>query len=318
MEYGHLGHDRKELRGFLRARREHLRPEDVGILPRSGRRARGVTREEVAELADVSIGWYAQFELGRPINVSLKTLYSIARALRLDHDEARFLYQLAGAGVPPQDDKILDDIPREVLYVVESFIGPAFIFSRRFDVLFQNEAARLLLNHEAEETNSPYNAVLRLLTDPSRRHLYANWEYLASRMTSGLHHNYARALGDPWFEDLIARLHAESPEFTYLWNEYRVAPTSRTRVRLNLDSFGSGEFTWVFLPVPEASGLQLVFTTPADETSSRNLNAYLEAIKDRRADPTSSARARRAASNIWAGSAIEKSNGDCHYSRCLD
>jgi len=284
VEYERLGHDRKELRGFLRARRKHLRPKDLGILPRSGRRASGVTRDEVAELADVSIGWYAQFELGRPINISARTLCGIARALRLDRYETQYLFQLAGVSMPPQDDKKLDHIPSEVRYLIESYTaGPAQICSRRFDLLLQNEAARLLLNHQADETNYQYNAVFRTFTDPSRRRLYANWEDIARMLTAGLRHNYARALGDPWFEDLIARLRAESPEFTRLWNEYHVAPASRTRVRLNLGSFGSGEFTWLFLPGPETSGLQLIFSSPADESSAKNLHAYLEAMKKRKA-----------------------------------
>ena len=280
MQYERVESDRKELRAFLRARRQHLHPEDLGFLPRSRRRASGVTRDEVAEVADVSIGWYAQFELGRPINISAKSLSGIARALRLDRYETQYLYLLSGVAAPSQNDEKLNEVPREAIYVVQSFTsGPAHVWSRRYDLLVQNEAGRLLLNHQADDTKHRYNAVFRMFTDPSRRRLYTNWQDVAGTMTAGLRHNYARAIGDPWFEDLIERLHAASPQFTQMWNEYHVAPLSRPRVRVNLGAFGNGEFTWLFLPIPETNGLQITVWCPDDESSARNLLAYLEAVK---------------------------------------
>ncbi len=46
--------DRTSLGAFLRARREVLQPEDVGLRRGPRRRARGLRREEVAELCDMS------------------------------------------------------------------------------------------------------------------------------------------------------------------------------------------------------------------------------------------------------------------------
>jgi hypothetical protein len=74
---------RSELRRFLKARRDALRPEDVGLLGGGRRRTKGLRREEVAEHADVSVAWYTLFEMGRDIRVSLKTVTAVARALRL-------------------------------------------------------------------------------------------------------------------------------------------------------------------------------------------------------------------------------------------
>ena len=45
-----------ELGRFLRARREGVRPQDVGLLPGTGsRRTPGLRREEIATLAGMSI-----------------------------------------------------------------------------------------------------------------------------------------------------------------------------------------------------------------------------------------------------------------------
>jgi hypothetical protein len=51
------------LKAFLRARRQRLRPEDLG-LPSRHTRGTGLRREDVAELLEVSPLWYALFESG--------------------------------------------------------------------------------------------------------------------------------------------------------------------------------------------------------------------------------------------------------------
>ncbi len=61
---------RKQLGAFLRARRESLDPQRLG-LPRVGRRRTpGLRREEVAMLADVGVTWYTWLEQGREVNPS--------------------------------------------------------------------------------------------------------------------------------------------------------------------------------------------------------------------------------------------------------
>ena len=63
----------EELRRFLRSRRARLSPSEVGLPAVRGRRAHGLRREDVAELAEISVGWYGQFEVGRAAHVSPRT-----------------------------------------------------------------------------------------------------------------------------------------------------------------------------------------------------------------------------------------------------
>ncbi|MCZ9343758.1 helix-turn-helix domain-containing protein, partial [Streptomyces sp. TRM76130] len=69
---------------FLRARRQRVRPEDVGIHPRGLRRVPGLRREEVAMLAGISSDYYLRLEQGRDRNPSVQVLEALARVLRLD------------------------------------------------------------------------------------------------------------------------------------------------------------------------------------------------------------------------------------------
>src|ERR1700746_1997390 len=86
---------RTELAAFLRARRERMRPEDVGLPPGPRRRTAGLRREELAQLAGVGVTWYTWLEQGRPINASVQALDAIGSTLRLDPVERAHLFRLA-------------------------------------------------------------------------------------------------------------------------------------------------------------------------------------------------------------------------------
>src|SRR3954471_20846709 len=94
---------RAELSEFLRTRRARLKPEDVG-LPDFGRHRRvpGLRREELAQLAGVSVAYYTRLEQGNGRNVSAEVLDAIARALRLDDSERAHLTHLARPAQPRQ------------------------------------------------------------------------------------------------------------------------------------------------------------------------------------------------------------------------
>ncbi|MYR57738.1 helix-turn-helix domain-containing protein, partial [Streptomyces sp. SID625] len=62
---------RPELGTFLRSRRARLRPEDIGLVTYGGRRrVPGLRREELAQLAGVSVGYYTRLEQGQSPNAS--------------------------------------------------------------------------------------------------------------------------------------------------------------------------------------------------------------------------------------------------------
>jgi hypothetical protein len=51
---------------FLRARRDQVRPEDVGLVPGGQRRAPGLRREELAMLAGISAEYYLRLDGDAP------------------------------------------------------------------------------------------------------------------------------------------------------------------------------------------------------------------------------------------------------------
>ncbi|MGW3762817.1 helix-turn-helix domain-containing protein [Streptomyces sp. NPDC005131] len=75
-----------KLGDYLRARREQVRPGDVGLPVGDRRRVPGLRREEVALLAGISAEYYLRLEQGRDRHPSDQVLDSIADALRLETD----------------------------------------------------------------------------------------------------------------------------------------------------------------------------------------------------------------------------------------
>ena len=84
-----------KLGDYLRARRERLQPEDVGLPGGDRRRVPGLRREEVALLAGISAEYYLRLEQGRDRHPSDQVVDSIAKALRLEADAETYLHELA-------------------------------------------------------------------------------------------------------------------------------------------------------------------------------------------------------------------------------
>src|SRR6201996_9281753 len=80
---------------YLRARRQQVRPEDVGLIPGARRRVPGLRREELAMLAGISAEYYLRLEVGRDKNSSPQVVDALARAPRLDMKATTHLHQLA-------------------------------------------------------------------------------------------------------------------------------------------------------------------------------------------------------------------------------
>src|SRR5579862_1288105 len=80
---------------YLRARRELVLPEDVGLVSLGRRRVRGLRREELATLAGISADYYLRLEQGRDHRPSAQVIDALARALQLDEDATAHLHSLA-------------------------------------------------------------------------------------------------------------------------------------------------------------------------------------------------------------------------------
>ena len=102
--------DETSLGATIHAWRDRLTPADVGLPAGRARRAVGLRREELSELAGISVDYIVRLEQGRAATPSAQIVSALARALRLTRDERDHLYRLAGLQ-PPRDTAITDHIP---------------------------------------------------------------------------------------------------------------------------------------------------------------------------------------------------------------
>ncbi|MFJ6658848.1 helix-turn-helix domain-containing protein [Streptomyces sp. NPDC091377] len=145
-----MGHDGiasggNALGDFLRARRAALDPGALGF-PDDGRlrRVPGLRREELAQLAHISVDYVVRLEQGRTRRVSRPVLDALAGALRLADDERAHLFTPADtapspAPRPPGPTEVAPHL-RRLLDGMRDI--PAIVLNRRMDV--PNAPARRL------------------------------------------------------------------------------------------------------------------------------------------------------------------------------
>jgi transcriptional regulator with XRE-family HTH domain len=225
---GHTGGVDTELGDFLRTRRARLRPAEVGLTSYGSRRVPGLRREELAQLAGVSVTYYTRLEQGQSQNASDDVLDAIARALQLDDDETAHMRDLARPARRRRRATRPEEARPGVRQMVAAMEGvAAVVMDRRSDVLAWNRLGhRLLAGHyDALSPDSPSdrpNLTRMLFLDPHTRELYTRWDEEARRSVASLRLVAGRHADDRHLAELVGELSMKSTEFAALWSRHRV------------------------------------------------------------------------------------------------
>jgi transcriptional regulator with XRE-family HTH domain len=221
--------DGNHLGEYLRARRETLRPEDVGLPHTTRRRVPGLRREEAAMLAGISTEYYLRLERGRDTRPSVQVIDALARALQLDAEARSYLRSLAlprtSSRVPAEPEIVSDSLVR----LIESWPTPAIIQDRLHNTLAANSIARAL-----SPTFCPgANSLRDLFLDESMRDFYLDWEETAQKVTAGLRAGVGPDVDDPALSALVGDLSVRSSDFRRLWarQEVRTKASGVSRIR---------------------------------------------------------------------------------------
>lgn len=101
---------------------------------------------------------------------------------------------------------------------------PAYVTGRRWDLLASNRAARALWTDWNVVPEEDRNIIWWTFTQPAARAILGDWQGEAVALLGRLRAAAARHHDDPRFEELIARLHAASPEARVWWPRHHIAP----------------------------------------------------------------------------------------------
>ncbi|MFD7708790.1 helix-turn-helix domain-containing protein [Streptomyces sp. NPDC059786] len=260
------------LGAFLKARRAQLAPRDCGLPETDSRRkVAGLRREEVALLAAISVDYYTRLEQCR-VRASASVLAALARALRLDDDQQRYLYELAGrADARPRGRRPAQRVRPAVRRLLDQLAEtPAMALGKRLDILAWNPAAAALYTDFARIPADRRNYVRLLFTDPVVRALYRNWEHDARDAVAALRMEAAAGPEDPELARLVGELSVRDADFRIWWAEHRVVGsaygTKHYRHRLVGDLTLDCD-TW---SSPDGSGQRLMVLTAEPGTPSHD------------------------------------------------
>jgi transcriptional regulator with XRE-family HTH domain len=133
------------LGAMIRTWRDRLPPSAAALPVGRSRRAVGLRREELADLAGVSVDYLVRLEQGRATTPSAPVVASLARALQLSTAERDHLYRLAGLAAPA-DDSISDHIPPGVHRVLTRLGDAAVaVFAADWQLVWWNRGWAALL-----------------------------------------------------------------------------------------------------------------------------------------------------------------------------
>ncbi|GAA4620471.1 helix-turn-helix transcriptional regulator [Actinoallomurus vinaceus] len=267
---------------YIRARRERVTPEQVGIPVSGVRRVPGLRREEVAMLAGISVDYYLRLEQGRDRNPSVQVLESLARVLRLDDDATAYLLRL-GADKPRRYRRRArkETVPPGIAKLVATLPLPAHVESRYLDVLAANALATALSPRLAAGANRLRDVFL----DPAEQALYPDWENATVVMVAGFRDSVGTDTDDPRFIELVGELSLASPRFSRLWARHDVRVCEGSPLHIDHPQVGSLRLNRERLGFAGAAGQKLVVYHPDPGTDSAEKLALLASVMQTPAAP---------------------------------
>lgn len=274
-----------DLGATIRIWRDRLPPSAVALPSGRARRAAGLRREELADLAGVSVDYLVRLEQGRATTPSAPVVAALARALQLTVAERDHLYRLARL-VPPADGMISDHIPPGVHRVLSRLGDTAVaVFAADWELVWWNRGWAALLGDPAEvsprlrnfaRSKFPVAAGAGAGAESAR---LAHWPVIESdpdgverAVVADLRRATGRFPKDPRLAALIADLEAGNARFAELWaagvvgahreDHKRIEHPSVGAVTVNCDVLGDGDTELKIVVMTAAPGSE-------DETKLR-------------------------------------------------
>ncbi|WP_192339514.1 helix-turn-helix transcriptional regulator [Streptomyces sp. VITNK9] len=272
---------------FLKSRRDRVTPAEIGLRTYgTSRRVPGLRREELAQLAGVSAGYYTRLEQGQADTASEQVLDALARVLRLDQVETAHLHNLARHSAKPGLSRPPSEEPHARVLTLLKSLGetlPALVLGRRGDVLAWNRTGHALfaehISYEAPRDPEQRPSIPRMFfLDPHTRAMHRNWHELARvhvaylRLTAGRYPTDARLAG------LIGELTMHSDDFATMWATGDVADCTVGSMHLQHPTVGAVNVDYQVWLQPESPDHRVEVYTANDPASSDALRVLTQQV----------------------------------------
>lgn len=262
-----------ELAACLRTWRDRLSPAEVGLPAGGRRRAPGLRREELAQLAGLSVDYLARLEQGRASHPSPSVLMPLARALRLTDDERAHLFRVAGQAEP-----LAGTINRHVTPSVQRVIDrlgdvPVMVVDAAYEIVAANALAVALVGIDLAAPARARNIAWKQLTGAPTRFLLGQEEAacMDPEVVADLRHALGQYPEDAVLRELIADLREASPRFVELWDRAPVARRTSSRKTVDHPEVGLVTVDCDILQVRGSDLRLIVYTAPPGSPDAQAL-----------------------------------------------
>ncbi|MEU0540404.1 helix-turn-helix transcriptional regulator [Nocardia sp. NPDC005978] len=264
--------DRAELAGVLRTARSRLTPAEVGLAGGFRRQVPGLRREEVAQIAGLSVDYIVRLEQGRGPRPSEQVLHALTRALRVNDSDRDLIFRLAG-GEPPQAGRIPMTIRPSVMRLLDRMADlPALVLSAKSDVLAWNPLAAALFGdfsvYPVGERNLLWQRFLGAGPGPTVTDTEASD---AADCVGCLRTVQSRYPNDPGLSSLITELRSRSALFETLWLSGRSGRLRSRSATIAHPALGPLELDCEALVIPDADQTVIVYSAAAGSAAATAL-----------------------------------------------
>jgi hypothetical protein len=253
--------NRGGLATFLRTRRDRLSPNDVGLPEGGRRRTSGLRRQEVAQLAGMSVDYYIRLEQARGPRPSRQILSALARALMLTLDEREYLFRIAGENPPPVVGPSCEVSPG-IRHMLDSMPQvPAYVVDAKYNVLAWNSLATCFISDLSQVAQEERNIIRWTFGRPDTDIHWSDEDMLrfTRACVADLRAAYARYPGDRGIEELVTELLGTSPRFAEMWAAHEVEVRRRIVKRIQHPTLGPLEFECQVLHIQDTDQRMIAY-----------------------------------------------------------
>ncbi|MEX2981020.1 helix-turn-helix transcriptional regulator [Streptomyces sp. C36] len=262
----------RELGRALHGWRDRITPEAVGLPAGGVRRAAGLRREELAQLAGLSVDYITRLEQSRATSPSAQVLSALARALRLSAAEREYLYRLAGRPAPGPG-QLSTHIPPGVRRLLDQLDGsPLSVHDAAWNLILWNPLWAAVFGDASAQRGRERNIAWRHFAGlPSRvSHAPEQEARFEAAVVADLRAATARYPADAGLRMLINDLRGVSTDFARLWDTGIVGVHESDTKTVHHPDVGTFTFDCDVLTAP-GSDLRIVActATPGSDTAGR-------------------------------------------------
>ncbi|MFI6844300.1 helix-turn-helix transcriptional regulator [Kitasatospora sp. NBC_00085] len=256
---------------FIRAKRDSIQPQSLGLPERGRRRSPGLRRLDLATRAGISVEYLTRIEQGRDRNPSTPILNALADALSLDASERHHLRYLAkitggecaGRTRPAPPPREVRPAVLETLRLLEP--GVAAVTNRLGDILAHTSGYAAVMGPSGLLDTGAPNLTRYVFTHPGAPSFFPDWADLADQQAFDIWLGPSVENAE-WFTTELAPV--AGPEFTRRLNRHavprrgvlRIVHPSGPELRLlreTLELSSDAQQLVVHLPADEETALAL-------------------------------------------------------------